>query len=148
MTLDDQIALFSQIPLFEGFDTQHLRLLAFGAEERKLIKGSKLFTHGMYSDGGYIIADGRVDLLHENGIEIFGSYSAGALIGELALISDSTRFGTAVAKSEVLTFKISRALFHKMLSEYPQIANLLQNRLAKNLQEFLDQVEKIHNKYV
>ena len=145
MTLDDQIALFAQIPLFEGFNTEQLRLLAFGAESRSLIKGSKLYTHGMYSDGGYVIAEGRIDLVHENGIRIFGSYGPGTLVGELALITDNTRFGTAQAKTNVSAYKISRALFHKMLSEFPDIAELLHERLSASLKEFLNEAERIQN---
>jgi hypothetical protein len=39
MALKDDIALFQQLSIFEELSDEHLRLLAFGAERRRLEKG-------------------------------------------------------------------------------------------------------------
>ncbi|TIN67663.1 MAG: cyclic nucleotide-binding protein, partial [Mesorhizobium sp.] len=42
MALDDDIRVLSAVRLFEGFTQEQLRLLAFGAENTRLIANHKL----------------------------------------------------------------------------------------------------------
>ncbi len=39
MALSDDIQLLAQVPLFQGLESDQLRLIAFGAEHRNIPKG-------------------------------------------------------------------------------------------------------------
>ncbi len=43
MALTDDIMLLGQVPLFAGFSDDQLRLIAFGAERRRVAAGQTLF---------------------------------------------------------------------------------------------------------
>ncbi len=145
MSLDNDILLLSRVALFEGFEEEHLRLLAFGADKRSFKKGAKLFAKGAYADGGYVIISGTVDITadSEEYAEKLASYGSGSLIGELAMISENNRTVTATARDQVETFKITRLLFHRMLEEYPNLAALLHARISQSVQDFITKLERI-----
>ena len=50
MALNDDIALLSRVPLFAEIDDDKLRLIAFGAERRRLSRGQQLFREGAPAD--------------------------------------------------------------------------------------------------
>ncbi len=46
MALNDDIMLLSNVPLFADISEDKLRLIAFGAERRRIFKGQELFREG------------------------------------------------------------------------------------------------------
>ncbi len=142
MSLDADIELLSAVPLFCDFKKEHLRLLAFGAERRKLEAGTKLYLADSYSDGGYVVALGQVDLFDRNK-RLISSHGMGELIGELALISEVEYSATAVAAHNCQLMKIPRPLFRRMLEEYPDLARQLHARISFSLQNFVDQLDRV-----
>jgi len=143
MSLDSDIRLLSKVRLFEGFNPDHLRLLAFGAEARTLGKGTRLYRQGDYSDGGYVIVHGEIHLISGVHDSIISTHGAASLIGEMALISDTEHAATAVASEHTEVLKIPRPLFRRMLEEYPDVANILLHRIGESVQGFVDQLELI-----
>ena len=146
MSLDSDIHLLSKVKLFAGFDPNHLRLLAFGAEARTMAQGTRIYRQNEPSDGGYVIVRGKVDLISGLHDGIISTHGAGALIGEMALIAETQNAATAVATTNTEVLKITRPLFHRMLEEYPQLATLLQRRITKSMDEFMEQLELIRAK--
>jgi len=145
MSLDADIQLLSTVPLFRGFRKEHLRLLAFGAERRKLSAGTKLYLIDSYSDGGYVVALGKVDLFDRAG-ELISSHGMGELLGELALISEVEYSATAIAANDCQLMKIPRPLFRRMLEEYPELAEHLHSRLSSSLQQLITQLDGIRDR--
>ena len=143
MSLDSDIAVLSRVRLFEGFHSEQLRLLAFGCEARVLAKGTRLFKQGSFTEGGYVVVHGQVDLFSGPRNSIVKTYGASALLGEMALISETEHPATAVAAEDSEILKIPRPLFRRMLEEYPDLAILLQERISKSVNEFMTQLERI-----
>ena len=54
MALSDDIALLARVPLFTGLTDDKLRLMAFGAERRRLVEGQTLFREGTSADCGFV----------------------------------------------------------------------------------------------
>ena len=145
MSLDQDIELLSQVALFEDFQAEHLRLLAFGADKRTIQSGSEIFRAGAYADGGYIISSGTVEIssgVGENSGAL-GQYRRGSLIGELAMISEGNRNSSAVAIDQVELIVISRILFRRMLQEYPDLAIVIYNRISGSVQNFITRLQRI-----
>ena len=117
MPLDDDIRILSGVNLFEGFTQEQLRLLAFGAESLRLSAGKDLYEEGAAADSGYVIARGRVVLYRERdgGRTTVGHAGAGAILGELALIADTTRLTSARAETDTDLLRLNRKLFRRII---------------------------------
>jgi CRP-like cAMP-binding protein len=148
MGLEDDIDLLSRVAMFQSFETEQLRLIAFGTEKRRLKKGSVLFRQGDTSDGGYVVASGQIDIVaHGSGREItLESVTEAGLIGELSLITPNKRIASAIARTESDVLFIPRALFHRLLREYPQMAALLHARIAHSVRGIVSQMEAVQKK--
>ncbi|OLP60198.1 protein kinase [Xaviernesmea oryzae] len=140
MSLNDDIALLSSVPLFADIDQEKLRLIAFGAERRRVSAGQELFREGAPADCAYAVSQGRFRLTRigvDGRLETVGSVERGTLLSELAMISLVARKLTATAEEESEALRIPRALFHRMLEEYPDVAVLVETRLRNNLQAMI-----------
>lgn len=137
MALDDDISNLRRIPLFEEFDTEALRLLAFSAETKLLRAGDALFRRGEASDCGFILTSGSIALeRRDDGRPADKIVRPFALLGEIALITTTTRPVTAIAREPATVLRITRTLFHRILEEYPGTAARVRRRLATKLDEF------------
>ncbi len=148
MTLNDDINRLSTIAMFEGFTAEQLRLLAFGSKRLILRAGEELFQQGQYSDGGYLVVSGQIDVVTDvKGCEmVLSSQMENSLIGEMALITANKRIASAVARTNCELLQIPRELFKRMLSEYPELALQIHGRIEKSVKELLDQMDQIHTK--
>jgi CRP-like cAMP-binding protein len=141
MSLEADMRLLAKVPLFATLDDGQLRLLAFGAEQRRLAAGAELYKQGGYSDGGYVIAEGRAQLV--DGEKVIGTYGTGTLLGELALITATDHSTSAVFPDGGMVLKIPRPLFRRMLEEYPALAGTLSAVISRKMGSFIQQLDAI-----
>ena len=146
MSLDSDINLLSKVRMFEDFGPEHLRLLAFGAEAKHYAAQQKLYRQGVYSDGGYVIVRGAVNLYSGEDDKIISTHGPAALIGEMALMSGIDHAASAIAVEPTDVMKIPRPLFRRMLEEYPELAVLLQQRISKSVNSFVGELAAIADK--
>ncbi len=136
MALTDDIRLLANVPLFSGLGDDQLRLIAFGSEHRHLSAGQTLFREKSPAECAYIVASGRIELYTagRNGKPVAeGRAGPGTLLSELAMVTLVERKFTAIASEESDVIRISRALFHRLLEEYPDIAAAVESRIRDNL---------------
>ncbi|WP_292139125.1 cyclic nucleotide-binding domain-containing protein, partial [Mesorhizobium sp.] len=117
MALDDDIRVLSAVRLFEGFTQEQLRLLAFGAENTRLIANHKLYREDDEADSAYIVVSGRIVLYREQGGERIpiGTAGPGTILSELALIADTNRLTSASAEIDSEVMRLSRKMFRRIL---------------------------------
>jgi CRP-like cAMP-binding protein len=138
VALEDDIRRLSRISIFAAMETDALRLIAFGAETRILRAGDILFRRGDKSDAGFILLRGSISLQeHDDGSMPAQIVEPDSLIGEVALLVETERPATAIARGASTVLKISRALFHRVLREYPQSAVRVKAVMADELKTFL-----------
>src|SRR5215813_6117029 len=132
MTIEDDIAFLERVPSFSILGREALRILAIGAENRYVHGGEVLFTVGDPADAGYIVQDGAFTLTtdiadaHAAGVKV----TRGALLGELALLTETTRPVTAIAAEPSTVIRVPRSLFLKMLEGFPDAARRLRDHIA------------------
>ena len=135
MSLESDIAVLREVPLFADLTDDQLRLLAFGAEHQRMRKGEVVFRTTARADAGFVVVSGELAL--EKGAagneHTIGRFGPGTLIGELALITETRRPANAIAATDCDLIRITRTLFHRMLAEYPEIAFALHEKLADEL---------------
>ena len=125
MALKDDIALFTQLSIFEGLSEEHLRLLAFGAERRRLEKGHVLFRQDDPSDGLYFIDHGVLRATYRFMINelpmIEESMVSGTLAGELSALSQMPRNSTVVAERPCVLWMLSLDELARLEREFPEV---------------------------
>lgn len=146
MALLDDMQLLNRVELLASLGEEKLRLIAFGAERRRFAPGQELFSEDSPADGAFVIASGEVELKQrtkDGSDRSLATVGEGTLLGELALISAVNRSMTAIAVDEVEVMRINRPLFHRMLVEYPEIADIVRERITGNLNKLTEDLEKL-----
>ena len=144
MALEDDLRNLSRAPFFASLEPDARRLVAFSAETRILRAGDVLFRKGEPSDGAYVLMQGAIFLeTQDNGEADFEVSLPYSLIGELALISNTNRPATAIARQPTTVLKIPRHLFHRVLSEYPSSAMALRQMIETRLADFNQHLDKL-----
>jgi CRP/FNR family transcriptional regulator, cyclic AMP receptor protein len=96
-----------------------------------LAPGDFLFREGDKGDKMYVLLEGEIEiLLGDFALETVGQ---GALIGEMALIDDSPRTASVVAKTSCRLAEIDRRRFHFLVQQTPHFATHVMKTLADRL---------------
>ena len=135
MTIEDDIAFYEQVPTLGMLGRDALRILAIGAESRYVHSGEVLFGIGDEADSGYVVQEGSFRLASGRAEDVVGR---GTLIGDVALMTETTRPATATALEPSTVLRIPRALFLKMLDGFPGAATKLRDLLASRTSQATD----------
>lgn len=128
------------IPLFADLTQKELKVLEESVHRRTYQAGETVFVETEPGAGMYVIESGRVDIVLQHNSEkrlLLAELEPGEFFGEMALLGDTTRSATAVARerSELIGF------FHPDLLEvinlHPQIGARIALGLAKTLADRL-----------
>ena len=134
MTIEDDIAFLQRVPALAVLGRDALRILAIGTENRYVHEGVTLFGEGEQADGAYVVQEGSFDLVkRDNGAATV--VGPGALIGEVALISETRRPVSAVAREPSSVVRIPRQLFLKVLESDPDAALRMRDALAARVNQ-------------
>jgi CRP-like cAMP-binding protein len=143
MTIEDDIAFLERIPILRRLGAAALRILAIGTESYRVEPGQVLFEAGEPADGAYIVQDGSFSLQPEAGGAAESVAGPGTLLGESALMAETTRPATATAREASTVLRISRAMFLKMLESDPGAAQRLQETIAARADEWARDIESV-----
>jgi CRP-like cAMP-binding protein len=137
MSLEDDIVFLEQVPTLALLGRPALRILAIGAETRKISSGAVLYYAGDLADGAYVVQHGSFLLEPDRpGISEEVVAEPGTLLDELALVTDTVHTATATAQESSVVIRIPRTLFMKMLEGYPQAARILRDTMAERVAEW------------
>lgn len=143
MSLNTDIEVLRRVPFFARFGEEHLRLLAFGGENKSYAAGQTLFRAGDLSDGGLVVLSGKIVLSSGEHDDPGIPYETASLFGQRALLAATKRRQTATAEvdSEVMT--IRRTLFVRMLAEFPDLARKLHQDMSTELRQLTDEASAL-----
>ena len=136
MSLEQEVELIRQFPIFSKIQLAMQKLLCFSSERLTYDAGQVMFNAGDAADAAYIIIDGSVEISvpTPSGPIIVNQLGKNELLGEIAIFGDVPRTATAKAMSKVETLKISKDMFVKVIRENPDAAveliKILAGRLA------------------
>ena len=137
MSLNEEVELLRRIPLFAKIEPSKLKLLAFTSERLTFKPGDVLFRQGDQGDAAYIIIAGDADIIVNtpNGPLTVAQVHKNDFVGEIAILCDVPRTATVQAGSEVTTLRISKDLFFRLVTEFPQMAVEIMRVLAQRLEK-------------
>ena len=90
-----------------------------------------LFREGDSGDKMYVLLEGKMEILLDD--FVLETLGPGALIGEMALIDDSPRTASAVAKRACRLAEIDRRRFPFLVQQTPHFATHVMKTLANRL---------------
>ncbi len=144
MSLEEEIKLLRNISLFANIDASKLKLLAFTSERLTFEAGETLFAQGDTGDAAYIVIDGEAEVIvaGPGGPMTVATLDRNAIVGEIAILCDVPRTATVKAKSQLVTLKISKDVFFRLVMDFPQMAVEIMRELARRLESTTEQLQK------
>ena len=136
MSLEQEVELIRQFPIFSKIQPAMQKLLCFSSERLTYDAGQVMFNAGDAGDAAYIIIEGSVEISvpTPSGPIIVNTLGKNEILGEIAIFGDVPRTATAKAISRLETLKISKDMFVKVIRENPDAAieliKILAGRLA------------------
>lgn len=136
MSIVEEVELLRRIPLFAKIDPTRLKLLAFTSDRVKFTPGQILFEQGDGGEYAYVIIEGEADVAVNTpqgllSVATIGEYE---LVGEIAILCDVPRTATVTASTELIALQISKDLFYRLVTEFPEMAIEIMRDLARRLE--------------
>jgi CRP-like cAMP-binding protein len=149
-TLDRIIAVLSAHPYFSALERDELRILAFSSDRSTLKPGARLYNEGAPADSAFVVLSGelKLEVGRAKMTTVIGSAPVGTLLGETALILQTSRQTSAIAAGEVEVLRIQRAVFRRLLEEYPAAAAEIHHRLSERLLDLTGSLEGVRRRLI
>lgn len=108
--------------------------MEIASEKCKFRAGEYIFREGDRGDVAYILEEGVVEIIAniDNSPTVLNTLTPGDIFGELALIDDSPRSASALAKTDVLLTVISKAQVKARIEQAHPILQLLLTVIMKH----------------
>ena len=135
MSLNDEVAMLAEIPLFADFEPSTLKLLAFASQRLAYVNGQEMFRQGDSPDCAYVIISGTADVIveREQGAMVVATVGRHDIVGEIAIIADVPRTATVRATGELVVLQIEKEVFLRMMLDFPKVAVAVMRVLALRL---------------
>lgn len=135
MLLDDVQRFLAGLPLFQGAPPSVLAAIAERLRPVDLTAGEVLLRQGELGDRLYILFDGRVEAVVDQGgrERVIGSSGRGEIVGELALITGEPRACSLVAVRPTHALALTKDDFLRLLDEHPRALFAVVQQLARRL---------------
>ena len=135
MSLNEEVELLRNIPMFARIEPSKLKLLAFTSERLTFQSGQDLCVQGADGDSAFIIIEGGAEVIVDspNGPMTVAAMGRNDVVGEIAILCDVPRTATVRATTDLTALKISKDLFFRLVTEFPQMAVEIMRVLATRL---------------
>jgi CRP-like cAMP-binding protein len=135
MSLKEEFELLRRVPYFSEIEPPKLKLLAFMSERVAFDPGMRLFRQGDPGDAAYLIIAGEAEVSVETpaGPVVVATPGVNEIVGDMAILSNAPRSATVRAKSRLVTLRISKEPFMRMVREFPSMAVSVMQELAERL---------------
>ena len=135
MSLNEEVELLRNIPMFANIEPSKLKLLAFTSERMTFKDGDILFRQGEQGDSAYVIIGGEADVIVDSpkGPLTVYKLKRNDIVGEIAILCDVPRTATVKATSKLEAMVIAKDLFFRLIMEFPQMAVEIMRELARRL---------------
>jgi CRP/FNR family cyclic AMP-dependent transcriptional regulator len=140
--LKEEVDVLRNIPLFAKLEPAKLKLLAFTSQRLAFEPGQVLFNQGDAGDAAYIVLEGQAEVCINTpqGSVRVAEIGPNAIIGEVAILCDVPRTATVTAQSRLVTLRIDKEVFFRLVTEFPQIAVEIMRELARRLEMMNEQL--------
>lgn len=113
----------------------------FALEWLQVHAGQVIFHEGDESEAIYIVLNGRLRLVEDRkdgGMNVRAEFGQGESIGELEVLTESSRSGTLHAIRDTELVKFPRTLFNSLAQEHPNITIKISKIIASRMRALTD----------
>jgi CRP-like cAMP-binding protein len=137
MNLNEEVEVLKGVPLFSKIEPAKLKLIAFTSERMTYGSGQEVCHQGDPGDAMYVILGGVADVLidTDKGQIRVAELKKNGFFGETAILCDAPRNATVKASESLLTLKISKEMFYRLVSEFPTMAVEMMRELAHRVED-------------
>ena len=137
MSLKEEVDILRNVPLFAHIAPSKLKLLAFTSERLVFHADQVLFHQGEPGDAAYIVLQGEADVIVNSptGPLTVARLGHNDIVGEIAILCDVPRTATIKASESLLTLRIKKDMFYKLVSEFPAVAIEMMRELAHRVED-------------
>jgi CRP/FNR family transcriptional regulator, cyclic AMP receptor protein len=145
MSLKEEYEVLRRVPYFAEIEPAKLKLLAFMSERVAFDPGKRLFRQGDPGDAAYLIIAGEAEVIAETpaGPLVLATLGANEIVGEMAILGNVPRAATVCAKGRLVTLRISKEPFMRMVREFPSMAVAMMQELAERLAATNNQLSSV-----
>ena len=144
MSLNEEVELLRNIPLFAKLEPSKLKLLAFTSERITYEQDQVLFNQGDVGDAAYIIVEGAAKVMvdtPDGEIEV-AALGRNDFVGEIAILCDVPRTTTVRASAKTITLRVTKDLFFRLVAEFPEMSVEIMRELASRLEHTTQQLRE------
>ena len=137
MNLNEEVEVLKGVPIFAKIEPAKLKLIAFTSERMTYGSGQEVCHQGDPGDAMYVILGGVADVLidTDKGQIRVAELKKNGFFGETAILCDAPRNATIKASESLLTLKIKKDMFYKLVSEFPAVAIEMMRELAHRVED-------------
>jgi CRP/FNR family cyclic AMP-dependent transcriptional regulator len=123
--------IVKEIELFKGIEHAVMNQIANICSEENYSKGVVLFKKGEKAESLYILEEGRVNLVIENGGTItYILKEPGQVFGWSSMVESGKYTASGVCAADLKVLKIERDKLDKIFNQYPEAGLKILKRLA------------------
>jgi CRP-like cAMP-binding protein len=127
--MDEKLELLRSVPLFGDLDQRSLEAIGVLAHELQLPAGHVLMREGQPGTTFYVIADGTLRV--ERAGAAVRSLTAGAFLGEIALLEHGPRTATATCVTDCRLLAIEHHEFDRLMQAFPHLHRRVEAAIAR-----------------
>lgn len=133
---DRRFELLRTVHLFAPLNDDELRVIVQGITTTVYAKGESITRQGATAHYLYVLVRGSVEIRsrkdgkQSNEHRLIAELEAPEVFGEMGLMTGAPRGADVIAKTDVECYRIDKPSFQKVLSERPEIAKELADKLA------------------
>jgi len=148
MNLNEEVQVLKGVPIFSKIEPAKLKLIAFTGERMTFGTGQEVCHQGDLGDSMYVILGGAADVLidTEKGQMRVAELKKNGFFGETAILCDAPRNATIKANESLLTLKISKDMFYRLVSEFPTMAIEMMRELAHRVEDTNQKLRELTTK--
>ena len=131
--------ILSNVRLFKGLNKALLRKLLTELFEKEYNAGEVIFSEGDRGKALYIVMSGSVKIVKKTGSDdkVLAPLGPGSYFGELALISESPRFASAITDEKANLLIMYKSYFDNLIKGDSRISTRVLLNLAECLSGYI-----------
>jgi CRP-like cAMP-binding protein len=136
LTLERVIEFLLETPLFEDLDAAELGEVVRVMQIQRIRKDNAIFKEGDAGDAWYVLYDGEAEVEKRDPFSPkrrVATLGAHACFGEMAILDDSPRSASVIARTEVTLFRFPSVPFQDLIEESNLAAFKLVHAMARTL---------------
>ena len=127
------VDLLAQVPLFSGLSRRQLRRLAEHADTASFRRGENIVEAEQPGGTFYVILEGEAKVLRRG--RTVDRMGPGDFFGEISLLDGGPRTASVVAETPVVTIRVFKRSFDRLVSQEPAVAAEILAVLAGRLRQ-------------